>query len=384
MTAPRLAWGLWFAFVVVVAVSLALLTTSNPEDDEGLMVLLIGYATVGAMIASRQSRNPVGWLLLAIAIAFALQGFGEIYVSLSAAPGREWVGWFAGWSWYVWITLTGVFLPLVFPDGRVLSPRWRPVAWLGVSALALSVVGAAFKPGDLDLSAPVQNPLGAHGPLEALVAAAAPLGNVLATAAFVLAGTSLIMRLRRARGTARAQLKWFVLVGVLAGTAMLLALTEVLFPGDWRRVVGAIGWFSFLLLAVVGIPAATGIAILHHRLYDIDVVINRTLVYGALTIALGAAYLGLVLLLGLTVGESDVAIAGSTLAVAALFRPARARIQGAVDRRFYRRRYDASLTLEAFSARLRDEIDLDAVGAELSTAVRDTVQPAHLSLWVRR
>jgi hypothetical protein len=383
VTAPRLAWGLCAAFAALCAAAIALTVADPGGGDEWLMVLLSGYAVSGAMVAARQPRNAVGWILLAVAIAFGVQGVGELYVAMPDWPAREYVGWVAAWSWYVWMALIGVFLPLVFPTGRPLSPRWRVVAWLGGAALALSVAGEAFGSGELDLSAPVPNPFALHGIAGDAVAVAAVLGDVLVAVAFVLAGVSVVLRFRRARGVERAQLKWFALIGLLCVVALAMAMLAVLFPGGWRDPIGDMGWYSFLLLGLIGIPFATGIAILRHRLYDIDVVIRRTLVYAALTATLGATYLAFVLLSGLAFGDSDLAIAAGTLAAAALFRPALARIQAAVDRRFYRRRYDAALTLEAFGARLRDEVDLDALGADLRGVVAETVQPAHVSLWLR-
>jgi hypothetical protein len=381
-----LAWGLLGLFALVVAATLWLAARGG-EGDEGLSALLLGYAAVGALIVSRDRRNTVGWLLLGIALAFAVQSLGEAYVTGPPNPGREYVGWVGGWSWYVWMTLTGVFLPLVFPDGRLPSPRWRPVAWLGALALGLTIAGTALQPGDLGLSAPVANPFGVHGTAADVVAGMEMLGNVLVGVAFALAAASLVVRFRRARGAERQQVKWFVLVALLGTGALALALPGVLFPGGWRDAVGVVGWMSFLFLVLIGIPAATGIAILRHRLYDIDVVINRTLVYGGLTATLAAAYLGTVLLLQLVLSpvtqDSGLAIAASTLAVAALFRPARGRIQAAVDRRFYRSRYDARQTLESFGSRLRDEVDLDALGADLRGVVAETMQPDHVSLWLR-
>ncbi len=380
----RLAWGLWSLCIGFTAAMIVMTLVGGAENDEALSFVLLGYATVGAMIASRHPENAVGWMLLVIALAFVLQSFGEAYVSLNGAPGRRAVGWTAGWLWYVWLALTGIFLPLVFPTGRLLSARWRPVAWLAVAGLGLCMVGTALKDGDLGLSAPVENPLGVDGALAELPDLAVLVGNVLAAVGFVLAAVSVGLRIRRARGAERAQLKWFALVGLLMTSALALAMLEVLFPGGWRTAVGTVGWFSFLGLALVGVPAATGIAILRHRLYDIDVVIRRTLVYGALTATLAAGYLGCVLLAQLVIGaDSGLAVAASTLAMAALFRPARARIQALVDRRFYRRRYDARQTLEQFGSRLREELDLEALGTDLREVVRETMQPASVSLWLR-
>ena len=186
--------------------------------------------------------------------------------------------------------------------------------------------------------------------------------------------------MRRSHGVERQQLKWFAYVGVLMLAALILSALSLI--GHNLYFVGVIGWSAFLALVTFGLPLAIGTAILRHRLYDIDVVINRTLVYGALTATLGATYLGLVLVIGLTLGTSNLAIAISTLAVAALFRPLRTRIQAAVDRRFYRRRYDAARTLEEFGGRLRDEIDLDALQRELVSVVGETVQPAQVTLWL--
>jgi hypothetical protein len=303
------------------------------------------------------------------------------------------VAWFASWSWIPWIYLTMILLPLVFPSGRPLSPRWRPALAVFAAATVLTVLGTAFLPGDLDVESPtpIPNPLGASGLLATVLTVTAVTGAVLGVAGLVLGAVSLILRLRRSRGRERQQLKVFAFVVVAflidAGVFVVgVVFSDPSAPG-WVRGLNDFAWLPGVLLLTVGLPLAIGIAMLRHHLYGIDVVINRTLVYGVLSVTLGAAYSGSVLLLQLVLGpftsQSDLAVAASTLGVAALFRPARSRIQAAVDRRFYRGRYDAARTLEVFTSRLRDEVDLTSVSTDLLDVARGTVQPAHVSLWLR-
>ena len=394
--ARPLAWAL-FALFLVLVVAGAVVTAVGPASEADLFFMaVVGYAFVGALVASRLPGNAIGWILLTTGITLALGALVDASLLLDDAPARGVSAWLSDWTWYVWLTLAGIFLPLLFPTGRPLSRGWRRVLWLGVVALLLSVVGNAFQPGrlDVDSAVPVDNPFGIAG-AEDLLTVLSRAGDVLAGIAFVLAAASLVIRFRRSRGTERQQLKWFAYVGLLAAAGLAVAMAQVLFgaqpaedtEGGWLEVLGAVGWFTALGAIVIGIPVATGMAILRHRLYDIDVVINRTLVYGALTATLAAAYLGTVLLLQLALSplteDSGLAIAGSTLAVAALFRPARARIQELVDRRFYRSKYDAAHTIERFGARLRDEVELDLLSAELRGVVAETMQPAHVSLWLK-
>jgi hypothetical protein len=282
----------------------------------------------------------------------------------------------------VWFAFVGVLLPLLFPTGRLPSPRWRPVLWAGLGLAAFGALAAAVGPRRLDFGehGGLHNPLALGGAAGDLVRAANPIAEFGFSCAVLCALTSVFVRLRRSSGVERQQLKWIAYVfGVMLSGLAAAAIGEVI---GWDPL-GNVGWSFFLAGVVFGMPLAIAIAILRHHLYDIDVVIRRTLVYGALTVTLAAAYLGSVLLVGLAVGRSGFATAVSTLAVAALFRPARGRIQGAVDRRFYRRRYDATRTLEEFGAHLRDELDLEAVAADVRRVVRETVQPAHVSLWLR-
>jgi hypothetical protein len=382
---PRLAWSLLAAYVGLQMVTPVLVWTGDGgQYDWWFGIVLAGFATVGALVASHHPSNAVGWLLLTAALAIALTAAAEVYGLTSTYPAHLAVVWFAGWVYYVWLVLVGIFLPLVFPTGRLLSARWRPVAWLAVAGLTASIVGAAFKPGELAVSAPVQNPLGASGTAGEVLGLVENLGVMLILLALPLTAVSVVRRLRRAEGVERQQLKWFALACLVTVAGLALAASTAAFD-DEAGLVGDLGWSMFVFGFVIAIPTATGIAMLKHRLYDIDVVINRTVVYGGLTVALAASYLASVLVLRLVLspvtGDSDLAVAGSTLAVAALFRPLRSRIQAIVDRRFYRSRYDAARTLEAFTGRLRDEVDLDALVTDLRDVVKRTVQPTHLSLW---
>ena len=373
-----LAWGLWLA--IVGSFLGVVVTGAAAEDGEGSAIaysVFVGmFATVGALVASRRPRNPIGWILLAGGAAYTV---GGLTVTQTEGEGNApvLVHWLSTWVWMAGIGPIATFGLLLFPDGRLPSPRWRAFAWFAAAAILVTTAVIAFEPGPFEDST-LENPLG----FDALPGLFNALQNAapaaLAVAIFGSIG-SLFVRFRRARDVERQQLKWLSYTGALVGVALAVAITIEAIVGD--RAVDLTNTIVSISLALV--PLAMGIAILRHRLFDIDVVINRTLVYGGLTATLGGAYLGLVLLVGLAVGESGFAVAVSTLAVAVLFRPARARIQAAVDRRFYRRRYDAAQTLEAFGARLRDEIDLEALGADLRGAVADTVQPAHVSLWLR-
>ena len=358
--------------------------SSEEQPFEGVFMLaLTVFAVVGAVVASRQPRNPIGWILEAVVLFSAVTSVLIGYTSTADDPVPA-AAWLDDWIADVWIGLVAVGIPLLFPDGRLPSPRWRVAFWLASGLFALGIVGRALGDRVLETEAPGtwENPYALPGVAGDVMAGIASVSVVFYGVPALIGVAGLVVRLRRSHGVERQQLKWFAYVGVLLMAALVLCAISLI--GNRLYFVGVIGWSSFLALVTFGFPLAIGAAILRHRLYDIDVVINRTLVYGALTATLGVTYLALVLLIGLTLGESNLAIAVSTLAVAALFRPARARIQAAVDRRFYRRRYDAALTLEEFGAHLRDELDLDALAADLRHVVSDTVQPAHVSLWLRR
>jgi hypothetical protein len=343
------------------------------------------FAVVGAVVAARRSRNPVGWCLSAGALFWAL-GVLSSTVYWHLAFGRsdppaaaDYVAWLGTWIFLPAFVMLLSLVPLLFPTGAPPGRRWRVVAWTAVVAGGVATLSNALAPGPLDTAdfGWVDNPFGVQG-LGLRTVAGVSFAAVAVTA--LAAVISVVVRYRRARGIERLQLRWLAMavcvlvVGALGGSAATPWLGE-----------GA-GWIG-ILLGLLSVVIAIAIALLRYRLYDIDVVVNRTLVYGALTATLAGVYVGSVLLLQLVLSgltkDSGLAVAASTLAVAALFRPARAWIQRAVDRRFYRRKYDAARTLERFGTHLRDELDLDALGGALRGVVAETMQPAHMSLWLR-
>jgi hypothetical protein len=361
-----------------------------------LIILLspVSFSAVGAAIALRQPENAIGWVSLGIGLVFVLNFAADPYGSYgrimgsAPLPGALLFTWLQNWTWIPAVGTIGTFLLLLFPDGRLPSPRWRAVAWLSAAVIVLASLGEAFRPGPLTSAPSVQNPYGIgfaeHVPLRV-----AGGMNALLALCFLAAAVSVVLRLRRARGRQRLQMKWFAFASGLLAVLIGLAVAGELVAGllAFERPLGLRLLQDAVSASAVGLPVAIAIAVLKHDLYQIDVVINRTLVYGTLTATLAAAYLATVLVLQLALStitsSSDPAIAASTLAVAAAFRPARARIQEAVDRRFYRRRYDARRTLEEFSSRLRDQVDLPTLAAELRGVVAETMQPAHVSLWLR-
>ena len=389
-TAALLAWSACVASLALTALSFLLLALNLSHPDvpiypywaEGTL-LAVGYSTVGAVVASCRPQNPIGWILCAIGLSWGAYHFNSQYVSytLLAAPGTlpagEVAAWVCSWLWVPGLGLI-VFLALLFPSGRLLSSRWRPFAWLSVLLLAVGTIMAAFSPGPI-LSLTVPNPIG----IEVLPNVHQQLQALMFALIFV-ASASLLVRLHHTRGVERQQIKWVAYAGALAASASLPTYT-VFEAMDlrWLEMVGHIP----ALVGILGVPTAVGIAILRYRLYDIDRIINRTLVYGALTAILVAHYFGSIVWLQwvfiiLTGQRSTLAVVASTLVIAALFNPFHRWVQAFVDRRFYRSKYDARKTLEAFSAKLRDETDLDALSEDLVGVVRDTMQPAHVTLWL--
>jgi hypothetical protein len=396
VTARRLAWSIW----AVSMLALVVLPFVGLEGQKGSsIVALLGYgvflfaaATVGALVASSRPQNPIGWILSAAGLGYSLAGLSIAYADYAFEPGHSLpaataVAWAGNWLWSVVIGLASAYPLLLFPDGRLPSRRWRPVAWVVPVATTLVVLGVMLSPDRIDVGhgRTIANPTALHG-AASLSHVLSGIGFIGIIVAFLASFASVIVRFRRARGVQRLQLKWLVysaaviLFSVVVGGTVIGALA-----GSGDTADNLTNGVTSVALATY--PVALGVAILRHRLYDIDVVINRTLVYGSLTATLAAVYVGLVLLLQLALDSvtsgSSLAVAISTLGVAALFRPAGSRIQAVVDRRFYRRKYDAARTLEQFSARLREQVDLEALGGELRGVVADTMQPAHVSLWLR-
>lgn len=392
-----LAWSVCGVALAMGAASLVLLAINRSEpapDRFGFRgfqtIFVVAFSVVGALIASRRPGNPIGWMLLATGIASAIQALGDEYSIHSLRdpaaplPGGAIAAWFGEWIWVPIVGLISTFVPLLFPDGHLPSRRLSPVAWIAGAGITIPSVAFLVEPGPLPQTPQFHNPLGIGDPSMAeSFEAIGAIGLALLLAATVASAIGLVLRFRRATGDERQQLKW------LAFAAVLLAI-GFLFTALGQLLVGASATTDLgVIIAVPGIPIAIAIAVFKYHLYDVDLVINRTMVYGLLTAVLAATYLGGVVGLGsLARSLSDQAnnslvIAASTLAVAALFRPARRRIQAFIDRRFYRRKYDATQTLEAFSTRLREEVDLDSLTGELLAVVRTTMQPAHVSVWLR-
>ena len=391
MTARRtsvLAWaivGLSAALaitgVLLVAVGGAMATVGDLADGLLAIAVFLIVSVVGGLVASRQPRNAIGWILCAFSAFTGISTLTAGYAEVAPADARRGAGqgaaWFSNWA-YVSFFALAIFLLLYFPDGRLPSRRWRLAAWCGALGTAAQAAGSAFDPGRLHDYPKVVNPVGVD---PSLANAFGVGGIVLTVCALAAAAAAVVVRYRRSGGLARQQIKWLALAAVFAVLAFVVGGTV---GGTESETAGN----ALILLGVLGVPVAIGVAMLRYRLYEIDRLISRTLVYGALTVILGAAYAGLVLggqaVFSSFAGGSNLSIAASTLVVAGLFLPVRSRVQGFVDRRFYRRRYDAQRTLETFGQRLREHVDLETLTEELGRVVRETMQPAHVALWLRK
>jgi hypothetical protein len=395
-TATWLAWSLCALSLALTALSLLLLALNRSDPNTHIYeywqvdtLVPVSFSIIGAIIASRLPANPLGWLFCAAACLAAVDHFSAEYALYAllaqptSLPAGEALAWLASWAWILYAGCIALSL-LLFPNGRPPSSRWRWLAWLSVFLTIAGAVWVAFSPGVIGNLGSIRNPLG----IEGLPSGFKPVQTIMLALLFVAALSTLVVRLRRARGIERQQLKWpaFTVV-VVAGSSFLsdTAISEAI-GLRWLEWAG----YVIFIPALIGFPISIGIAIVRYRLYEIDLIINRSLVYGALSATLALIYFGGVattqaIFRALT-GQQEqpqLAIVISTLLIAALFNPLRRRIQRFIDRRFYRRKYDARKTLEAFSAKLRDETDLDALSDDLVGVVKETMQPSRISLWQR-
>jgi hypothetical protein len=391
-TARRGPWVV-LALVILFTVGAEGLGLVSGEGVDGVWLAMLIFPVVGALIASRQPGNAIGWILLGVGIggglgmALGIYAYLGLEVQPPLVPAPAVALALESPLWIPFIGLSAMFPILLFPDGRLPSPGWRPWAYFCAGSIAVAYALFLVSPDLLQASEypRLDNPFAVHA-LGPFIQAAFPFIILSLPVAMVGCAVALVRRFRRSRGRVRMQLKWLAAAGAMvAATYLLLMLLNLEFGNPdptWLRVASSIGITSFAL-----IPIAIGVAILRYRLYDIDLIINRTLVYTALTATLTAAYFLLVTLLQSVLrpiaGTSQLAVAGSTLIVAAIFRPLRARIQAFVDRRFYRSKFDAQTTLERFAAQLRDEVDLPTLSRHLVEVVNGTIKPVSTSLWLR-
>jgi hypothetical protein len=400
-----LSMAIFLATVVLFVLTRSAYVPSSSSAGRTVIDLLVSvpvlaFPVVGALIASRRPQNPIGWICLADGLLWVLLGLFDYYsVYGLARPGSiPFPAAMAGLSLWLWVPTVGllaIYLVLLFPDGRLPSRRWRPLAWLSGVVIVLASVSSGLSPGPIAKLGGVRNPFGLEG--QPWVAYATNVVLVPFLVCILASVVGLILRYRRSRGEERQQIKWIAFAASFVGVGFVSTLVSGLIvrafaPESWGNANTPPFWFdllfSIVLLSFGGVPVAVGIAVLRYRLYDIDLLINRALVYGSLTVVLAAAYVGGVVSLqsvfrALTGEQSTLAIVASTLAIAALFNPLRRRIQGFIDRRFYRRKYDAAKTLAAFNARLRDETELERLSGDVMGVVRETMQPAHVSLWLK-
>jgi hypothetical protein len=378
----RAAWGLGAVALLLFAGGMGFYLAAGvgPTNRVIPLAIIVVFSVVGTLVVSSQPRNPIGWIFCGTACVYGLATLADGYARywLEGEGGSRSLGeaaaWFESLSWIPVVLVPLTFLLLLFPDGRLLTPRWQPVAWSAATGIVCLFLAMGFAPGHLDDFPGVENPYAVDSDL--VIAFVLGLSIVLLAVALVGSPISLYARFRRAAPEERQQIKWLVWAGALAVAAFVVGIPAY---DVWDGALSN----TLILAGVLSLAVTTGVAIRRYRLYEIDVVINRTLVYGALTATLAFVYLGTVLMWQLVLSpSSDLAVAASTLAVAGLFRPVRSRIQAFVDRRFYRGRYDAQRTLADFTARLRDEVEMEAVQLELRAVVSETVQPAHLSLWI--
>ncbi|MEP6638710.1 MAG: hypothetical protein ABJC39_05110, partial [Chloroflexota bacterium] len=347
------------------------------------VLLAITFGSVGVLINVRVPGNRIGWLFAAIGLASALQEFVAgyvIYGGLVAPRSLPWVeaiAWIETWDWVPIAGGAVMFLLLLFPNGALLSERWRPVAWLSVGAIVLASFGLSIQPGPIDSAEFLDNPLGVTA-MSDLTGALGGIGLVALMLAVLLSAASMVVRFRRSRGSEREQLKWFASAAVFAG---------LVFAGLGALDNANKAFQILTIVAFLGLPISAGIAILRYHLYDIDRIVSNTLGYAIISAMLFGVFavVNLTLQSGLSnfTNGDTLSVAVSTLFAAALFNPARIRVQRAVDHRFHRARYDGDLAAAQFSERMRDELDLEATRRELVATVVEWIQPSAAAVWIR-
>jgi hypothetical protein len=385
--AVGLSWAMALGFTTATVLGIFLSVRRGIFDTTEFVLwgAFGAFMAVGCLIVARRPGHPLGWVfagvgLLAVTGELAVEYASYSYVAVSTPlPGAIAAAWYANWSWFPTFFLAAWFPLLFFPTGHLVSARWGPVAWVGGAGVVAITMLAALDPTlDVPRSRPVANPIGIAGIPEAEGSLTSAVLLSLLLFSIIAALIHLVFRFRQSKGEERQQLKWFTYAGaVMVISFVAQEITPLVLPD-----------FAFGLL-IGFVPVSVGIAIFKYSLYDIDLIINRTLVYGALTAVLALVYLGGVVGVGSLVREvtgqerNNLVVAASTLAVAGLFRPARNRIQAFIDRQFYRSKYNAQQTIADFSAKMRDEIDLNSLTSEVAAVVHDTLQPAHVSLWLR-
>jgi hypothetical protein len=387
--------GGWFVLGVstalgVLAVVLGLSGGADLVTVFAVAGLGLVFGVVGALVVAGSPGNRIGWIFCTLALLFQLSGLADAYIpygdpSTGPLPGQAWVAWISQWFLNAASPALILLCFLLFPTGGLPSARWRPFVWVVAATTAAYAISAALAPGPM-ADYPFENPAGVR-PLGILRTVAETSLQVLIVPLMFAAAASLFVRLRHASGIERQQLKWFAYAAVLLAAELVAANALSALLGDLGAASDVV-FFLVFLAVLSGLPVAMGVAMLRHRLYDIDLLINRTLVYAALTASLALVYVGSVVSLqyvfrALAGSDSRLSVVVSTLAIAALFGPLRRSIQSFIDRRFYRRKYDARVTLETYAAKLRDASDLDRLGTDLVAAARETVQPEHASLWLR-
>jgi hypothetical protein len=393
----RLAWVLWSSTIVLAAAQVALLVMArHVRASPGfgfpgfLAILAIVFGTVGAVVASRQPRNAIGWIFVGVGLLAGIQGVGFAYaLNGILGPRAPWpaaaVGaWLNAWIWFPAVMVGTAFVFMLFPNGRLLSRRWRTAGWIAGAVIAVTSALIALTPGPLENFESTTNPFAVQSNA---VRSLAELGFTVVNLVVLLGIGALVVRYRRSDRTGREQIKWIAYAGAVAAVA-LPAGDLIVGVGADARHVGLVKIADVLvILSFVFVPISIGIAILRYRLYDIDRIISRTVSYALVTGILVGAYIGLVVLFQQATrpltGSSDLAVAASTLIVAAAFVPLRRRVQNAVDHRFNRARYDAAQTIEAFSSRLRGQVDLESLREDITGVVARTMQPDHVFLWLR-